>query len=48
MSRRGGTPKRMVTPDPIYKSTVVTKHINQIMLDASAELRSVSAMMHLR
>lgn len=33
MSRRGGTPKRMVTPDPIYKSTVVTKLINQIMLD---------------
>ena len=33
MSRRGGTPKRTVTPDPIYKSTVVTKLINQIMLD---------------
>ena len=33
MSRRGGTPKRIVTPDPIYKSTVVTKLINQIMLD---------------
>ncbi len=33
MSRRGGAPKRTVTPDPIYKSTVVTKLINQIMLD---------------
>ena len=33
MSRRGGTPKRTVTPDPLYKSTVVTKLINQIMLD---------------
>ena len=33
MSRRGGAPKRTVTPDPIYNSTVVTKLINQIMLD---------------
>lgn len=33
MSRRGGTPKRIVTPDPIYKSVVVTKLINQVMLD---------------
>ena len=33
MPRRGGIPKREVLPDPIYKSTVVTKLINQIMLD---------------
>ncbi|MBR3294836.1 MAG: 30S ribosomal protein S7 [Clostridia bacterium] len=33
MSRRGGAPKRTVTPDPMYKSVVVTKLINQIMLD---------------
>ena len=33
MPRRGGVPKREVLPDPIYNSTVVTKLINQIMLD---------------
>jgi small subunit ribosomal protein S7 len=33
MPRRGGIPKREVIADPIYKSTVVTKLINQIMVD---------------
>lgn len=33
MPRRGGVPKREVVMDPIYKSTVLTKLINQIMLD---------------
>lgn len=33
MPRRGGTPKREVVPDPMYNSTVVTKLINQLMVD---------------
>ncbi|MCH5157908.1 MAG: 30S ribosomal protein S7 [Clostridiales bacterium] len=33
MPRRSGVPKRDVLPDPIYKSKVVTKLVNQIMLD---------------
>ena len=33
MPRRGFIPKREVLPDPIYNSTVVTKLINQVMLD---------------
>ena len=33
MPRRSGVPKREVLPDPIYNSKVVTKLINQIMLD---------------
>jgi len=33
MPRRSGVPAKPVLPDPIYKSTVVTKLINQIMLD---------------
>ena len=33
MPRRGFIPKREVLPDPVYESTVVTKLINQIMLD---------------
>lgn len=33
MPRRGGVPKREVLPDPIYNSTVVTKLINQVMID---------------
>lgn len=33
MPRRGGVPKRDVLPDPIYNSKVVTKLVNQIMLD---------------
>jgi len=33
MPRRGSIPKREVLPDPIYNSKVVTKLINQVMLD---------------
>ncbi|WP_031517417.1 30S ribosomal protein S7 [Desulfofalx alkaliphila] len=33
MPRRGDIPKREVLPDPVYNSKVVTKLINQIMLD---------------
>ena len=33
MPRRGFIPKREVLADPIYKSVVVTKLINQVMLD---------------
>ena len=33
MPRRGGVPKREVIADPMYNSTVVTKLINQIMVD---------------
>ena len=33
MPRRGNIPKRDVLPDPIYNSKVVTKVINQVMLD---------------
>jgi small subunit ribosomal protein S7 len=33
MPRRGGVPKREVIADPIYKSSVITKLINQVMLD---------------
>ena len=33
MPRRSGVPKREVLPDPVYGSQVVTKLINQIMLD---------------
>lgn len=33
MPRRGGVPKRDVIPDPIYNSAVLTKLINQIMVD---------------
>ena len=33
MPRSGGVPKRDVLPDPIYKNKVVTKLVNQVMLD---------------
>lgn len=33
MPRRGNISKNEILPDPIYKSKVVTKFINQIMLD---------------
>lgn len=33
MSRRGNIAKRDVLPDPVYGSKVVTKLINQVMLD---------------
>ena len=33
MSRRNAAVKREVLPDPLYNSTMVTKIINQVMLD---------------
>ena len=33
MPRRSGVPKRDVLPDPIFKSKIVTKLVNQVMLD---------------
>jgi len=33
MPRRGGVPKRSVLVDPVYGSVVVTKLINQVMVD---------------
>ena len=33
MPRRGFVPKREVLPDPVYGTTLITKLINQIMLD---------------
>ena len=33
MPRRSGVPKKDVLPDPIYRSKVVTKLVNQIMVD---------------
>jgi small subunit ribosomal protein S7 len=33
MPRRGGVPKRVILPDPMYKSIVLTKLVNQVMLD---------------
>ena len=33
MHRRNGVPKRDVLPDPVYGSKVITKFINQVMLD---------------
>jgi len=33
MPRRGGVPKRSVLTDPVYGSVVVTKLINQVMVD---------------
>ena len=38
MPRRGRAPKRDVTPDPVYNSRMVTKFINQIMLDGKKGL----------
>jgi small subunit ribosomal protein S7 len=36
--RRGGISKREVLPDPIYNSKVLTKLINQVMLDGKKSL----------
>ena len=32
MPRKGSVPKRDVLPDPVYKSKIVTKFINKVML----------------
>lgn len=38
MPRKGHVPKREVLPDPIYNSKVVTKFINQLMLNGKKGL----------
>ncbi len=38
MSRKGQAPKRDVLPDPIYNSKVITKLINNIMLDGKKSI----------
>jgi len=38
MPRRGAVPKREVLPDPVYRSKVLTKLINQVMLDGKKSL----------
>lgn len=38
MPRRSGVPKRDVLPDPIYNSKVLTKLVNQVMLDGKRGL----------
>jgi len=38
MPRRGNVPKREILPDPVYGSTVLTKLINQIMLDGKKSI----------
>ena len=38
MSRRNAAVKREVLPDPVYNSVIVTKVINQVMLDGKKVL----------
>ena len=38
MPRRGAIAKREVLPDPVYRSKVLTKLVNQIMLDGKKSL----------
>lgn len=38
MPRKGHIPKRKVLPDPIYNSPVVTRLINNVMLDGKKEI----------
>lgn len=38
MPRRGAAPKREVQPDPVYQNTVLTKLINQVMLDGKKSI----------
>ncbi|MDD4335146.1 MAG: 30S ribosomal protein S7, partial [Desulfotomaculaceae bacterium] len=38
MPRRGSVPKREVLPDPVYRSKVLAKLINQVMLDGKKSL----------
>ncbi len=40
MSRRRRADKRVVMPDPVYKSTVLTKFINKLMYDGKKSLSS--------
>lgn len=38
MPRRGGVPTRDVLADPMYNSKVVTKLVNQVMIDGKKEI----------
>jgi small subunit ribosomal protein S7 len=38
MPRRGAAPKREVLADPVYENTVLTKLINQVMLDGKKSI----------
>ncbi len=38
MPRRGAAPKREVLADPVYESVVLTKLVNQIMLDGKKSI----------
>lgn len=38
MPRRGNVPKNEILPDPVYHSLVVTKFINQLMLDGKKSI----------
>jgi small subunit ribosomal protein S7 len=40
MSRRRRAEKRLVVPDPVYKSTILTKFINKIMVDGKKSTAS--------
>lgn len=46
MPRKGPVPKREVLPDPIYGSVVVTKLVNNVMLDGKKALPRESYMTH--
>ena len=45
MPRRGFIAKRDVLPDPIYNSKVVTKLINNVMLDGKKTVAQAIVMM---
>ena len=46
MPRRGNVPKRDVLPDPMYNNKVVSKLINQIMLDGKKGTAQKIVTMH--
>ena len=48
MPRRGFVPKREVLADPLYSSIVVTKFINQVMLDGKRGTAQKCATLRLR
>ena len=46
MPRKRDIPKKKIIPDPIYKSTNVTRLTNMIMQDGKKELQKRLFMMH--
>jgi small subunit ribosomal protein S7 len=38
MPRKGPAPRRPLTPDPVYNSTLVTQLVNKILLDGKRQL----------